>query len=913
MTTYTTPEVLTLEQAASYLQVQPNELATALEQGEIPGRKVLGKWRISPHAIQQMLGVSVTEVPPPATNGNQIKQPTLPQNNVVKAPSPLPTVNEIPAPQIVISRPRAKGKVWKYNRMTMEATVDMGNGSYVTVSPEHVEGGVLPISGDRVELAIVTQNGKLYGRDARIIESDGNEQKQSPVTIHRKPKAKKQESKSTQFRTNNTHRSRPRIPTKRTTINMQKGDWEKVYNEAAVAFAEGDYDTARSLFRQSLSLGAGVETYRAYFKMVSDNLPRQNRARQLRQRRLEEARGIAEEAIERFPDKIDLYEMYGAMERNNRNFQEAERVFRRGLKKADSFALQLGLFYTLIQINSDQSWAEAKELFPKLEKRKSFKTSHILYQRFKALQNNPVANYAYDFFRYDKRQVLIATTKNLRSYVTDLVVDIQDDDLKEMFGVSGEYLVRCYKRDPSNTDLRDLMDFLESSSEHRINTQDRKVTVSSTLVFVAVPTPQRENDLQDQIMSLTGNRPEAIVPLTVDDFYVGGAEEEIPSILSRRLIQYWGVRDLYDSEKPVSGRRFFGRDNLLRELNEEVRNGRFIGIFGLRKMGKTSLVHTLLETLSGEGVAYVDLLTSQANVGSSCDPIYYEIERDLYMRLSDQDSLDTDYIFRLGRFDRYTDIRLNGHSHGQIFNEDLQLFLNKIVHGETSIKHLVIFLDELERILPVGKKGKTGYIELFGLLRGLAQQYDGYVSNIVVAANASISDRGYLEGQENPVYAFYKSVFLEPLLPEECEQMIRTLGRQMSVYWEPESIKRVLQETAGHPFFTRLLCSFISKTTKNRPLTITYEMVENAIIPFLESPSGVKLSQITELLHENFPEEERLLEQIALGQVKENISTEALSHLLGYSLIRKIEDGNGGYQITMKLLEKYLRRRHGVS
>ena len=223
----------------------------------------------------------------------------------------------------------------------------------------------------------------------------------------------------------------------------------------------------------------------------------------------------------------------------------------------------------------------------------------------------------------------------------------------------------------------------------------------------------------------------------------------------------------------------------------------------------------------------------------------------------------------------------------------------------------MIVLDELERILPVaGQRGIDGYVEFFGLLRGLAQteRYRGLLSNVVVAANAAISEQGYWEERENPVFAFYTPYFLPPLSRDECVKMIRDLGKGMSVYWDEDATSAVFAETDGHPFLTRILCSYIAKQHLQRPLRVKVQMVQDQIDPFIRGESD-KLAQITELLRTNFPQEETFLRQSALGEALPKMPDEALRHLLGYHLIAA---ENGGYRVTLNLLRRWLRRRAGV-
>ncbi|MEQ1831041.1 MAG: hypothetical protein ABL921_34155, partial [Pirellula sp.] len=218
--------------------------------------------------------------------------------------------------------------------------------------------------------------------------------------------------------------------------------------------------------------------------------------------------------------------------------------------------------------------------------------------------------------------------------------------------------------------------------------------------------------------------------------------------------------------------------------------------------------------------------------------------------------------------------------------------------------------DELERCLPLaGQRAMAGYLEFFGLLRGLAQteRYRGILSSVVVAANAAISEKAYWEGRENPVFSLYKPLFVPLLSKPDTAQMIQRLGRGMSVYWEQPAIDAVYQECAGHPFLTRMLCSQITQRHQKRPLQVSDRMVATEIPIFIQDKSD-KFEQIVELLHSHFPQEEGVLEQLALNQDLGNVQDDSVRHLLGYQLIKRTPDG---FEMSLRALTSWLRNRAG--
>ena len=72
-----------------------------------------------------------------------------------------------------------------------------------------------------------------------------------------------------------------------------------------------------------------------------------------------------------------------------------------------------------------------------------------------------------------------------------------------------------------------------------------------------------------------------------------GAPDAIARNLIAEMQRKLASRNLYDETLPVTGSDFFGRRTELTTLQEELRQGKVCGVFGLRKTGKTSLVKEL--------------------------------------------------------------------------------------------------------------------------------------------------------------------------------------------------------------------------------------------------------------------------------------------------------------------------------
>jgi hypothetical protein len=691
------------------------------------------------------------------------------------------------------------------------------------------------------------------------------------------------------------------VPTAEIDAAIASESAMRLYEQAAVAKAEERYTEARELFEQAIEVGGGAKVYSAYAKMLIEG-----RGGDVRR-----ARELLARAIDAFPESPNFYVMYGQMERRAGNLLAAEQILRSGLALHRTNAiLRTSLAQVLAQVATAQSLKEAAEIFDSLEAQGKLNKRDNSYTRFRALAANPRAGRTYAFFeKMAGFRPGIPGRRDVPEGASDLVVEVMDQELEASFGLNGAYLVRCFSGDPKRSDVVAFSKYLRSLGNDATLglITGREIAINPALAFAAIP---KTATVRDYLMSVLAEKNEAILPIDEQLLRSGGnSRERLREVVS----QYLGSRDLYDSTLPVSGRRLFGREKLLVQLVDQVHRGDFIGIFGLRKMGKTSLVYQLRdEKLKDEAVAYVDLQSSPGLALQSFDPVYWEIEQDLLSRLHTKHPVVKE-ILRLGGYRRFSEVLAAGINPALLFGEDLRALLSAVQAGELKgVSRVIIVIDELERCLPLsGQAPMKGFLEFFGAMRGLAQteRFRGLISSVVVAANASISERAYWDGRENPVFALYKPLFLPPLSKPDTHQMITSLGKGMSVYWDPDALDRVFVECGGHPFLTRVLCSQITQRNVKRPLHVTSRMVERELALFIRDKSD-KFQQIVELLHTHFPEEEALLETLAIKGSLEPVDDQVIKHLLGYHLVKQTK---GEYEISFAALKAWLQRRAGVA
>ncbi|MCC5619613.1 ATP-binding protein, partial [Nostoc sp. CHAB 5836] len=370
-------------------------------------------------------------------------------------------------------------------------------------------------------------------------------------------------------------------------------------------------------------------------------------------------------------------------------------------------------------------------------------------------------------------------------------------------------------------------------------------------------------------------------------------------------------RDLFAQNFPVSGRRFFGRHRSMSELKDAISSGAAAGIFGLRKVGKTSLLKEIERRASenGDVVVYIDLLRVPADV-SDARWIYWKIAVELAERLGRTGHRIPSS--RLGgKFADFLDIP-SDYPVATAFDSEVTQTLRLVRSANVTPRpKVVLMLDEIERVLPsnIGKEGFSGFFDLFSYLRGVAQESDDFVV-IVTGANASVAEAAQFSGKDNPVFNFFKEIYLPMLQVEETTQMVRILGRGMGMHFNPQACEFIHDLTGGHPFFSRQFCSFLSDRYPGRPVQIAAPMVEAVIDQYLEVASK-DFQEIIDRFARDYPQELEVCQAIANGggtiKLDDLVGAEqgalSIKHLLGYQLVNLSESKAS---LSMGLMRRWL-------
>ena len=919
------PELLTPEQVADYLQMSVDEVMELLVSGQMPGSRLASKWRIRKGKLDEWIDAESSDEtsseknsvgsesvqivkPPPISETNGLGSTTSTEKFPIDANgsgTKAKTESEISEPAEFTELEQSDSH--NYSNKLKEKP----KWTPTSESPEVIE---KKLRGTVTRFSLKEGYGFIKSDDRRTFYVSSIDISAWGQSLKRHEKVEFEAVRIPQgwaaknvVSLSNSTRSFPLSDSK---ANSQQISFktQRLYQEALVAKEQKDLSRARRLFEDAIQSGASLNVFQAYAAMEERDA-----------RRIDSALKVLERGIKVFPEVGALYNDQAMLLRKRGHLKEATEVLREGLVCAPSFSKQLyaslsRILVELSETGNQVSFQEAqgylKEAQEYLEKARELGMllDDPKYKKSILFNEQEIGRHALEFFR----KVGIETrVEALNSNYADILITSQDLEFTETYDLKGRILARCFFRKIQKFDIDNVLEELR-----RFPQKYRGLNSDIGFIVLDDSSPWR-----DALYRIIGESREAIVPIDKNIFYQS-ENEDVIAILRQLLDQWLSRRDLFKNNAPVSGRRFFGRETELQNLMRNIDDGQHTGIYGLRKVGKTSLMYQLQEKRPQDLVVYIDLQQIAGTGNYDCAYVYWSISRqlqDLLDRKREEGLIEKTINLKLGSKKKYSELNKPEKRNALHFDEDIERIINifsstsNTPEDEIIVRKIVITIDELEYMLPITNShpGFQGYADFFAHMRGIAQKTKGKLVSVVAAANPMISEQATWEGRDNPVFQFYKDTFLPPLAKLECDEMLEKLGRGMSVSFDQASLNIIYGETGGHPYITRQLCSHIIGRDQSRPLTVTHDLVVNNIDTFLRDKSDV-FREILDRL-DYFPQEKDLLCFIAEDLSQESdlasLVTEpidiALRHLIGYQII-DYEDGQ--YKIKINLLNRWLQR-----
>lgn len=414
----------------------------------------------------------------------------------------------------------------------------------------------------------------------------------------------------------------------------------------------------------------------------------------------------------------------------------------------------------------------------------------------------------------------------------------------------------------------------------------------------------KDNDVSTKIASYLKSNQESrvIIPFTYSELLETEDNEFVPNRF--RMLFY--QRDLFDIQDPLqTDLYFFGRTDLIHDIVNRHLCTQNIGIFGLRKTGKTSILHGVERVLDKKNCV---------SIFFDCETLHFQ---DWNKALS--------YIIEslrskcnVPRKDLHTeDEYLNSFS-ADFFKEDI-----KRIYRNNGKRSVLLIFDEIEHIsfdtsISPGWKSGESFIKFWQVIRSAYQQLqkEGVFTYLLAGTNPHCLEQSKIEKVDNPIFAQFNPVFIEPFTYQQTKEMVQRLGGYMGIDFTDTICGHLEEDFGGHPLLIRQMCSFIHKNThEKRPFKVDKSFYNDIKKRFYLSSTGFNkyAEMILNVLVSDYPDEYDMLTFLATGDNASfngfaQIDRSYTSHLLNYGIIEE-NAKHDGYSFKIEAIGDYLRQK----
>ncbi|MBY6202455.1 ATP-binding protein [Maritalea mobilis] len=420
--------------------------------------------------------------------------------------------------------------------------------------------------------------------------------------------------------------------------------------------------------------------------------------------------------------------------------------------------------------------------------------------------------------------------------------------------------------------------------------------IDPTVAFFYSPDPK----LHEWVAQYQSENPENRIIVPVSKASLDNAIDDAWSFvndLKRNLF----IRNLFDYKLPLkSDRYFYGREDIVAAICDNVRKSQNSGIFGLRKTGKTSVllkVQRSLQKAKDVETIFFDCKNRPIR-RASCDDLTARIIQEI------------DKVFNK----KYT----------QKIGEGIDVFdvLADAVQSIPKKKKLCLIFDEIEYISPISPTDThwvQDFIDFWQALWTIQTQSEK-ISYVVCGVNPTVCDVDRFESSavagrtvQNPMFSIFNIHYLRGLEIDNLRNMIQFFGSRMGLFFSNEAIDYLFEQYGGHPLLTRLACSFqhelLEAQAGERPVRITLDDImacSKERDAELSAYCGHVVSEIAEL----YPQEYELLKILAAGEVAD-FSTlasrnEDIRHIRDYGLVEVPSGAMPRFRIPV--VKRYLQQ-----
>ncbi len=392
--------------------------------------------------------------------------------------------------------------------------------------------------------------------------------------------------------------------------------------------------------------------------------------------------------------------------------------------------------------------------------------------------------------------------------------------------------------------------------------------------------------------------------------------------LRRFLREQLATADLFASGRPVVGWDFFGRVAELDRLRQHLVAGRPVGLYGLRKIGKTSLALRELARLADEtrrataaGVDgeetlsfHIDMqsLALESNVAGFMRRLVKSVFEGLEQAGIPAESVGLDpSLASAASLRRYDDAGIK-----RLGPEILESAIDWARRG--SRRRIVAFIDEYERFFEPEIFSALDALTILDFLRGLVQANAGRFNFIIAGLTRRYASQSMIGRRQNPLFNFMVDFPLAGLARDELRSLLRKIGGRLGLDFEPGAVDEIWEQTGGHPALARDYGRVIDQHVE-RAARVDGVIVDRALVrkhyPAYARQVEMTMQEISRAVLELDPQGPYALSDLAATSSNSldssSVSTEAVEQLRRLGILAR--DGHdSGSRIAIKSFAAWL-------
>jgi len=270
--------------------------------------------------------------------------------------------------------------------------------------------------------------------------------------------------------------------------------------------------------------------------------------------------------------------------------------------------------------------------------------------------------------------------------------------------------------------------------------------------------------------------------------------------LAEAFRRFLPMQDVFEQRDAVRGRQMIGRSGAINDLVHSILRGQASGLFGLRKVGKTSVTRAVTDKLDPVSA----LLSLPRGSREGIDPLRSSL-RAVWLDAGRFHERTLEAF--ADRLLRALDERLEAEGIHPARSESsglgaLDRRLDEVL--SSSSQPVLFVLDEYD-LLFEGSSGQPaipGIERLFQVLRGHAQE-SGRLVLLLIGRDPSFLEAPEMGGQTNPMLGWLVPRWLGPMEPADADLLMTRLGRRVGLEMGSETLQLARHWTGGHPRLER--------------------------------------------------------------------------------------------------------------